>query len=172
MDDLRFMNYEFTMKTHTITLTYREFEHIDELEPGHALLVRKAIEIAGKSYSPYSRFPVGAAVLLDDGRVFSGNNQENLSYPAGTCAERTVLNFVKANFPESKIVALAVTAPASTSFHPVTPCGICRQVITEIESLQADPIRIFLHKINGPTYGFENAGSLLPLAFEEANLGK
>ncbi|MCD8539769.1 MAG: cytidine deaminase, partial [Leadbetterella sp.] len=98
--------------------------------------------------------------------------QENLSYPAGTCAERTVLNYVKANFPESMIVALAVTAPGSTSAHPVTPCGICRQVITEMESLQTVPIRILLHKTEGTTYLFENAGGLLPLAFEEANLGK
>lgn len=160
------------MKTRTITLSYEEFDHTDELEADYALLVKKAIEIAGKSYSPYSRFPVGAAVLMDDGRVFSGNNQENLSYPAGTCAERTVLNYVKANFPESKIVALAVTALNSTSEHPVTPCGICRQVITETESLQTAPLRVLLHKINGPTYLFENARSLLPLAFEEANLGK
>jgi len=160
------------MKAHTITLSYEEFEHTRELEPQYALLVEKAVEIAGKSYSPYSRFPVGAAVLLDDGRIFSGNNQENLSYPAGTCAERTVLNFVKANFPESTLVALAVTAPASTSGDPVTPCGICRQVITEMESLQKTPIRLLLHKINGSTYRFENARDLLPLAFEEASLGK
>ncbi len=160
------------MKTRTITLSYEEFDHTRELDPPYAMLVEKAVEIAGKSYSPYSRFPVGAAILLDDGRVFSGNNQENLSYPAGTCAERTVLNFVKANFPESTIVALAVTAPRSTSPHPVTPCGICRQVITEMESLQTAPIRVLLHKLNGPTYLFENARDLLPLAFEEANLGK
>lgn len=160
------------MKTRTITLSYEEFEHINELDSSDALLVEKAIETAAKSYSPYSRFPVGAAVLLDDGRIFSGNNQENLSYPAGTCAERTVLNFVKANFPESSIVALAVTAPNSTSSHPVTPCGICRQVITEVESIQAVPIRVLLHKMNGPTYLFENARGLLPLAFEEAGLGK
>lgn len=160
------------MQTKTISLTYEEFDHIGELDPNDALLVEKATEIAGKSHSPYSRFPVGAAVLLDDGRVFCGNNQENLSYPAGTCAERTVLNFVKANFPENEIVALAVTAPNSTSRHPVSPCGICRQVITEAESLQTGPIRVLLHKINGPTYLFENARCLLPLAFEEAKLGK
>lgn len=160
------------MKTRTITLSYEEFDHIRELDPPYTMLVEKAVEIAGKSYSPYSRFPVGAAVLLDDGRVFSGNNQENLSYPAGTCAERTVLNFVKANFPENTLVALAVTAPGSTSGHPVTPCGICRQVITEMESLQTAPIHVLLHKINGPTYLFQNARDLLPLAFEEAKLGK
>lgn len=160
------------MKTRTITLSYEEFDHTPELGSQYAMLVEKAVEAAGKSYSPYSRFPVGAAVLLDNGHVFVGNNQENLSYPAGTCAERTVLNFVKANFPESTIVALAVTAPNSSSHHPVTPCGICRQVITEMESLQTVPIRVLLHKINGPTYLFESARSLLPLAFEEANLGK
>ncbi len=160
------------MKIKNINLTYEEFDRISELDPAYATLVEKAAEMAGKSYSPYSKFPVGAAVLLDDGRIFGGNNQENLSYPAGTCAERSVLHYVHANFPDSRVLALAVTAPASTSAHPVTPCGICRQVITETERRQATPLRLLLHKADGPTYVFANAKTLLPLAFEEENLGK
>lgn len=160
------------MKIKSINLIYEEFAHTSELESADTTLVEKAVEMTTKSYSPYSKFPVGAAVLLDDGRIFGGNNQENLSYPAGTCAERSVIHYVKANFPENEIVALAVTASASTSARPVTPCGICRQVITETERLQKAPIRLLLHKMGGATYLFQSAQILLPLAFEEDNLGK
>ncbi len=160
------------MKLRTSTLTFEEYETITELSSEDEQLVLKAIEIAKKSYSPYSKFPVGAAVLLDDGKIFSGNNQENISFPAGTCAERTVLNFVKANFPDKKIETIAITATNSTSVNPVTPCGICRQVITEMETLQLEPIRVLLHKIDGVTYAFNTSKDLLPLSFEEANLGK
>jgi cytidine deaminase len=160
------------MKVRTTTLLFEEYDHIDELSAKNKELVNRAIHIATQSYSPYSKFPVGAAVLLDDGQIFCGNNQENISFPAGTCAERTVLNFVKANFPDKKILSIAITATNSTSYNPVTPCGICRQVIVEMETLQMKPIQVLLHKINGCTYVFENSKALLPLAFEEDNLGK
>lgn len=160
------------MKIRSTTLQFEEYENIDELSTENKELVNRAIHIATQSYSPYSKFPVGAAVLLDDGQIFCGNNQENISFPAGTCAERTVLNFVKANFPDKKILSIAITATNSTSYNPVTPCGICRQVIVEMETLQMEPIQVLLHKINGITYVFESSKALLPLAFEEDNLGK
>lgn len=160
------------MKLRTSTLTFEEYGTINELSSEDEQLVLKAIEIAKKSYSPYSKFPVGAAVLLDDGQILCGNNQENISFPAGTCAERTVLNFVNANFPDKKIRTIAITATNSTSVNPVTPCGICRQVIIEMETLQLEPIRVLLHKIDGVTYAFNTSKDLLPLAFEEGNLGK
>lgn len=158
------------MKKISRNLHYIEIESLDGLEDQDKSLVNEAIDAASKSYSPYSKFPVGAAVLLDSGEVFIGNNQENLSFPAGTCAERTVINYVHANYPEKKIVKLAITAPKSTSSIPVTPCGICRQVISEIESIQKHPIQIILHKDKGSTFIFDSSDQLLPLAFEEDNL--
>lgn len=160
------------MKLRTNTLQFEDYDTIEELSSENQLLVQKAIEIAHQSYSPYSNFPVGAALLLENGEIYAGNNQENISFPAGTCAERTVLNFVNANFPNEKIVAIAVTATNMSSSNPVTPCGICRQVIVEMETRQASPIRVLLHRINGNTFVFENANGLLPLAFDEVNLKK
>jgi cytidine deaminase len=160
------------MTKKTINITYDAFTSLDELAEIDVNLIEKAIEIAKKSYSPYSNFPVGAAVLLDTGAVFLGNNQENIAYPSGTCAERTVLNYVHANFPDNKIKTIAITALQSFAAIPVTPCGFCRQVIVELEQNQGEKIKVILHKIEGATFVFESALSLLPLAFEDAFLKK
>ena len=155
-----------------IHVEYSAFESVNELNDIDRELINKAIDIAKKSYSPYSQFPVGAAVLLDNGDIFGGNNQENAAFPSGTCAERTVLNYVNANFPECKIETIAITALKTLAFIPVTPCGFCRQVLVEMEQKQAKPIKIILHKLGGMTYVFDSALSLLPLAFDEAILRK
>lgn len=160
------------MNKKNILLEYTEYTSLNDLEDTDVNLISKAIEIAKKSYSPYSKFPVGAAVLLDNGEVFAGNNQENIAYPSGTCAERTVLNYVHANFPNHKIQVIAITALASSSSIPVTPCGFCRQVLVEMEQNQGEQIKVILHKIDGATYVFESALSLLPLAFEDVYLKK
>lgn len=160
------------MKKRSLSINFEECENLEELASDDQMLIQKAIEIARKSYSPYSKFPVGAAILLENGEIYAGNNQENISFPAGTCAERTVINYVKANFPNQKIKKLAVTALNVSSKNPVTPCGVCRQVIVEMENIQKEPIKVFLHKLDGCTFAFESSSSLLPLAFEEGNLGK
>ncbi len=158
------------MNKKIITVQYSEFASLDELAAIDVQLIEKAKAIAAKSYTPYSNFPVGAAVLLDNGAVFAGNNQENIAYPSGTCAERSVLNFVHGNYPDNKIKVIAITALKSQSSIPVTPCGFCRQVIVEIEQHQGEAIRVILHKIGGATYVFDSAVSLLPLAFEDTYL--
>lgn len=158
------------MQKKIVSLPYCEFTSPDELDENAVRLIEKAVEIATKAYVPYSHFPVGAAVLLDDGSIFAGNNQENIAYPSGTCAERSVLNYVHGNYPDRKIVALAVTALNTKADTPVTPCGFCRQVIVELEKHQNAPIRVILHKMNGPIFTFETAGVLLPLSFEDAVL--
>ena len=160
------------MTKKTINIAYNECTSLSELAEIDVKLIKKAIEIAGKSYSPYSKFPVGAALLLDNGEIYGGNNQENITYPAGTCAERTVLNYVHANFPNSKIKVIAITALQSHASIPVTPCGICRQVMVEMEQNQGEKIKVILHKIDGLTFVFESALSLLPLAFDDAFLKK
>ena len=160
------------MTKKTINIAYNECTSLSELAEIDVKLIKKAIEIAGKSYSPYSKFPVGAALLLDNGEIYAGNNQENITYPAGTCAERTVLNYVHANFPNSKIKVIAITALQSHASIPVTPCGICRQVMVEMEQNQGEKIKVILHKIDGLTFVFESALSLLPLAFDDAFLKK
>lgn len=150
-----------------INIEFTEFSSFSELAETDVILINKAIDIAKKSYSPYSKFPVGAAVLLDNGDIFTGNNQENIAYPSGTCAERTVLNYVHGNFPNNKIKVIAITALAATSIIPISPCGFCRQVIVEMEMNQKEKIKVILHKIDGATYIFNSALSLLPLAFDD-----
>jgi cytidine deaminase len=158
------------MNKKSITVEYSEFEAVHELADIDIKLINKAIDIAKKSYSPYSKFPVGAAILLDNGKIYAGNNQENIAYPSGTCAERTVLNYVHANFPKNKIETIAITALNTLSLVPVTPCGFCRQVLVEMEQNQGAKIKVILHKIKGSTYVFASAASLLPLVFDDATL--
>jgi cytidine deaminase len=160
------------MTKKTINTSYSAYASLDELAETDVTLIEKAIDIAKKSYSPYSHFPVGAAVLLDTGEIFAGNNQENIAYPSGTCAERTVINYVHANFPNNKIKVIAITCLKAVSLVPITPCGFCRQVMVEIEQKQGAPIKVILHKIDGATFVFDTALSLLPLAFEDAFLKK
>lgn len=155
------------MNQKSIFIRYNTYAHLDELEETDKKLIAKAIEIAQKSHSPYSRFPVGAAVLLENGEIYAGNNQENIAFPSGTCAERTVLNYVHGNFPNVAIRTMAITALRTTTIFPITPCGFCRQVMVEMERLQSHKIRVLLHKISGLTYEFEATTDLLPLSFED-----
>jgi cytidine deaminase len=143
------------MKKKIIKISYDDCASLNDLSEIDVKLIEKAIEIAKKSYSPYSNFPVGAAVLLDSGEIFMGNNQENIAYPSGTCAERTVLNYVHANFPDNKIKVIAITALNTSVPIPVTPCGFCRQVLVELEQKQGEKIKVILHKIGGSTYVFQ-----------------
>ena len=151
----------------TINIEFSVFSELVEMAENDRILVNRAIEIAKLSYSPYSNFPVGAAVMLESGEIYAGNNQENIAFPSGTCAERTVLNYVHANFPDKKIDTIAITATNTTSDEPVTPCGFCRQVIVEIEHKQKSPLRVILHKIGGETYLFDSSSAILPLAFDD-----
>ena len=155
------------MQNKKIEIGYKYFEDLKELENSDQILIQKALDACKTAYAPYSNFPVGAAVLLDSGEIFIGNNQENISFPAGTCAERTVLNFIHANFPDKNIVTMAITATNSHSVGPVTPCGVCRQVMVEMEREQQSDYRVLLHKPGGSTIEFSAASQLLPLAFED-----
>lgn len=92
-----------------------------------AELIQRAIIAKETSYSPYSKFRVGAAVLTADGEIFSGCNVENASYGLAICAERNAI-FQMAFAGERKIAAVAVTSDEKTF---ITPCGACRQVISE-----------------------------------------
>jgi len=151
----------------TINIEFASYSDVAEMAEKDQTLIQRAVEIAKLSYSPYSKFPVGAAVELENGEVFAGNNQENIAFPSGTCAERTVLNYVHANFPDKKIKTIAITSTNTTTTEPVTPCGFCRQVIVEMEMKQKSPLRIILHKIGGETYVFETSKAILPLAFDD-----
>lgn len=125
------------------------------------------------SYSPYSQFQVGAAVLLENGQMLGGSNYENASYPLCICAEQTVLTTAANQFPGVPVMAIAVTVhnPRQVVDRPGPPCGACRQVICETENRYQQPIRVILQGETGPVFVFEKAVDLLPLAFDSSYLG-
>lgn len=159
------------MKTSEIKIVVYEYETIHELPENDRLLLAEARKITGNAYAPYSGFYVGAAVLLGNGQIFTGNNQENSAYPSGLCAERVALFYANANYPESKVKAIAVSAAKNGVLvsEPVKPCGSCRQALAEAEVRFNHPIRIILdgqHSI----MVLQGVESLLPLSFSKAAL--
>ncbi len=145
--------------------------HFTELSPEIQVLVNKAKEQTKSAYVPYSNFRVGAAVLLENGALFEGNNQENAAYPSGLCAERTALFYANAQYPDVPVKAIAVAAFYDGEFlsDPISPCGACRQVMLESENRFEQAIDIYLYG-SEYTYHLEAAQSLLPLSFGKKDL--
>lgn len=138
-----------------------------ELSPEDKLLVEEARHATTLSYSPYSHFKVGAAVLLENGEIIKGGNQENASYPVGICAERTALATAQNLFPNVPIVALALAARDSKdnlTNEIVTPCGMCRQAIAECEKRYQKHIRVIMSSSDN-VIAVDKINDLLPLAF-------
>ena len=116
---------------------------------------------------------MGTALLLDDGTIFRGTNQENAAFPSGLCAERTALFGLAATQPERRIVGMAVAArPAAGDFVAVTSCGACRQVMAEYEHRQHQPIPLLLPGPNGSIYRFRSLSDLLPFGFSAEDIPK
>jgi cytidine deaminase len=144
-----------------------DFCQLEELPNSEQHLVKLAIEATNNSYSKYSHFSVGAAVLLNDGTEVIGANQENAAYPSGLCAERTAIFSAQAQFPSMPIKCLAIAAKNINGVlmsEPVTPCGACRQVILEIEDRYNQPTKILLYGTKG-IYIINSVKDLLPLSF-------
>jgi len=146
---------------------YTEYDHLDELEPQDAELVRLAHEATHNSYAPYSRFHVGAAVRMANGEIVTGNNVENAAYPSGLCAERVAMFAAMAKYPGVAMEALAVVAHSETKTidEPVAPCGACRQVMVEVEQVSKRPLRILCQGQTGRIMAFDGVGSLMPFIF-------
>ena len=143
-----------------------------ELPASYAALLQKAQKACENAYAPYSNFYVGAAILLENGEVITGTNQENAAYPSGLCAERTAIFWTGANHPNELIEAIAITArrKADTQYIAVTPCGACRQALLEYEMKQDKPIKVILEGGEGESIVFDSLASLLPMKFSEKEL--
>lgn len=152
-----------------IKIRYQEYENEIHLSDQDALLLAQAKEAAKEAYAPYSKFNVGAAVLLESGRIILGNNQENSAFPTGLCAERVALFAAHANYPEESIHAIAVTAFSSIKDvnEAIPPCGSCLQVLCEYQNLSTQKIRIILQGKKGKVLIFEGVENLLPFGFQE-----
>lgn len=143
----------------------------EELSASHRKLIDKAKEQVANAYAPYSGFRVGAAVELENGGIFGGNNQENSAYPSGLCAERVAMFYANAQYPDVPVKTLAIAAFTNGNFlaEPVTPCGSCRQVLLETESRFGNKITVLLYGLK-EVYMLDNVKQLLPLCFEKSSL--
>jgi cytidine deaminase len=143
-----------------------------ELSQEETSLMLLAFEARSKAYAPYSKFTVGTAILLDNGEVIQGSNQENAAYPSGLCAERVAIFYAGATFPNAKIMKMFITAsPQDRDLEePIPPCGSCRQAIAEYEFKQDTPITIFFMGAKGDIYKSESLKNLLPLVFDKNHL--
>ena len=138
-----------------------------ELTPEDRHLVDDARSATQRSYAPYSHFRVGAAILLSDGTIVTGANQENAAFPSGTCAERTACYYAGANHPDAKFEKIAIAARGTDGNEveqPIPPCGACRQALLEYEKLAGHEVKVLLAG-NDAIYMLPSVKSLLPLSF-------
>jgi cytidine deaminase len=162
------------MNKENLTLEYSVFDSISDLSDEDAHLLQHARDVTEFAYAPYSHFRVGAFAKLVNGKTISGTNQENAAYPAGICAERTLMSAASSLFPGVGIdtIAISYNNTNGKSDHPISPCGICRQSFFEFQERTKNPIRIILSGMEGKVYVIENAGDLLPLVFGAADMNR
>ena len=157
------------MKQININAAFTVYKSTEELPKDIKYLMEQAVEIRKKAYAPYSKFRVGAALLLDNDKIVLGSNQENAAYPSGLCAERVAIFQSGSIYPEAKIIKMAITAASDTNktITPIPPCGACRQSISEYEIKQNTPIEIYFMGETGEVYKSDSIKNLLPLAFDK-----
>ncbi len=139
----------------------------EELSDADRKLVEAAREATSRAYAPYSRFHVGSAILLDNGEVVTGANQENAAFSSGTCAERSACFYAGARYPGvafRKIAIAAVGTDGKAVEQPIPPCGSCRQALLEYETLAGHDVEVLLTGAD-KVYRLPSIRSLLPLSF-------
>jgi len=160
------------MKRLQLVTDYTVFDTISELDTKSQELMNIAIKARKQAYAPYSKFNVGAAILLDNGEIIIGNNQENAAYPSGMCAERVAIYSAGSRYPKIPMLKLAISASSSLKevMQPVAPCGACRQAISEYEVTQNRPIEIYFMGASGKIIKVDSLKDLLPLGFDKSFL--
>lgn len=161
------------MRIKELQILVYEYDAVVELPEADQSLLLEARKASDKAYAPYSNFNVGAAVLLENGKIVSGSNQENADFTDGLCAERVALFFANSKYPDVPVSSIAVTAKGSKGLveGPALPCGSCRQVLVESEFRYKKPIRIILDG-RKRIQVLEGADNLLPFAFKPSDLNR
>jgi len=150
-----------------ITFSYLLLDENEITDSEVRKLLKEAEEASKNAHAPYSGFQVGCALLLENGKILSGSNQENVAYPSGLCAERTVLFYYGAHFASVPIKAMAIWADSGKSSSLIPPCGSCRQVMLEYAGIQEKPFGIYFpSESKGKWIFIENVKNLLPFPFE------
>ncbi len=157
------------MKKISVNTTFWAYKSLDELDHSTRELMLQAIEIRKQAYAPYSKFKVGAAILLDNQKIVLGNNQESAAYPSGLCAERVAIFQAGSVYPNAKILKIAISATSDIhpTKRPTPPCGACRQSISEYEQKQDNSIEIYFMGEEGEIYKSDSLENLLPLSFHK-----
>jgi cytidine deaminase len=160
------------MTNREIKVNFKEYHSLTELSETSRSVCAEAVKALKGSHSPYSKFRVGAALLLQSGKIIHGSNQENVAYPSGLCAERVALFNWGANHSDDPIVAMAVTAHTDefALTKPTASCGACLQVMAECEKMQDKPIEVILFCSNGAAWVINGVASFLPFLFFEDRL--
>jgi len=161
------------MRQKKFEFSFEVYSGIDELNAEDRQLLTEARNVTDKAYAPYSNFHVGAAAKLENGKIVTGTNQENASYPVGICAERVLLSAISSLYEGIPVETMAVSYQSKKmkSDHPISPCGMCRQALQEFEGRTGRPIRLILAGMEGEIYIINSASQLLPLAFSSEELG-
>ncbi len=154
----------------TFQFNYAALSHWNQLPSEDHALVAEAFLAMGRAYAPYSQFKVGAAAALANGEIICGNNQENIAFPSGLCAERVALNYIGANFPGIAIETLCIVARGALmpENQLLSPCGGCRQVMLESENRQGKAIRVIMINQDNRTVIVSAVKDLLPFGFGKA----
>ena len=156
-----------------IRIDYEHFKSSIELNELEKALFERAKQARENAYAPYSNFLVGCAVLLENGEIYSGNNQENAAFPSGLCAERTALFWIGANFPNQKIKKIFIIGGPrefSEKTPPIPPCGACRQSLMEYETKQNENIDVYFSNLNEEVFKVNSIKDLLPFYFDSTFL--
>ncbi len=156
----------------SITTNLTVYKSMEDLPKDDLELLKLAKKAVKSAYAPYSQFFVGAAILLENGKISIGNNQENAAYPSGLCAERVAIFHASAKYPNVPIKKIAVSVASKTQIinEPVSPCGGCRQVISEYEMKYESPISIIMSGETGQIYVSDSIENLLPIMFNKKHL--
>lgn len=158
------------MNTLKLEINYLSFDSATEMEPLDRELVEAAIQAQDGSYAPYSKFNVGAAVRLEDGTIVKGSNQENAASPSGLCAERTAMFSAGASHPGLAMVSIAIAGGFNHGIDdtPCSPCGACRQVMAEYQTLGKQPMTVIMAGAK-KILKFSKVDDVLPFIFDSFN---
>jgi len=165
-------NKKKLVEEYTHSTNFYIYNSQSELDKDDRQLMAEAHKAVANAYAPYSHFHVGAAVLLSNGEVVLGNNQENAAYPSGMCAERVAIWSAASRFPDEKVMKIAIAVKSSMKevTKPVAPCGACRQTLLEYEVKQKTPISIFFMGETGKVIKSNSLNDLLPFTFDDSFL--
>ena len=153
----------------TNALLFEDFNQLSDIDKN---LMKFAVKATKDAYAPYSKFSVGAALLMEDDTIITGNNQENAAYPSGMCAERVAIWKANSSYPNKKVKKIAISAFSSNKKldKPVGPCGACRQTLLEYEINQKEDVEIFFMGEIGNVVKANSIASLLPFSFDSSYL--